>query len=126
MKLKDTREAYETFTGKASDIARQLGFAGIAIIWLFRSDGKIPSELLPVAVLIIVGLAFDFLQYVYGSMVWGVYHHRKSRQVKFDENAKFTVPRIINMPTSFFFWGKVVSTGFAYIALGFFVAQQLL
>ena len=32
-KIKDT---YETLSGKASDIFRQLSLAGIALIWLFK------------------------------------------------------------------------------------------
>ena len=36
--LKDYRADFYTFTGKASDITRQLAFAGIALIWIFKTD----------------------------------------------------------------------------------------
>lgn len=38
MKLKDAREHYYFYSGKTSDLVRQLGLAGIAVIWLFKSD----------------------------------------------------------------------------------------
>jgi sugar/nucleoside kinase (ribokinase family) len=37
MKLSEVRDAYETLSGKASEIARQLSLAGIAVIWIFKS-----------------------------------------------------------------------------------------
>lgn len=54
MQLKDTRESYQFFSGKASEIVRQLGFAGIAVIWVFKvtvGDRQIvPPELLPAGI----------------------------------------------------------------------------
>lgn len=38
MKLQDVRSTYYELSGKTSDLVRQLGFAGIALIWLFRTD----------------------------------------------------------------------------------------
>jgi len=38
MKLAQARGHYEYFSGKASDISRQLGFAGIALIWVFKTQ----------------------------------------------------------------------------------------
>ena len=36
MKLEDVKNAYETLSGTASQIIRQLSLAGIALIWLFN------------------------------------------------------------------------------------------
>ncbi len=48
MKLSDYRETYYEFSGKLSDVSRQLSFAGIALIWLFKLDStpvpKVPDE----------------------------------------------------------------------------------
>ena len=38
MKLSDYRETYYEFSGKASDVTRQLAFAGIAIVWIFKIE----------------------------------------------------------------------------------------
>jgi len=40
MKLKDAREIYYFYSGKTSDLVRQLGLAGIAVIWLFKYDAQ--------------------------------------------------------------------------------------
>jgi hypothetical protein len=40
MKLKEYLETFYTFSEKTSNIARQLGFAGIALIWVFRGTNK--------------------------------------------------------------------------------------
>jgi hypothetical protein len=78
MKLKDCREAYESSSGKASDLVRYLGFAGIALIWVFKMDrGGVPvlsSELYLPAALIAAGLTADLLQYVaHGVTYWVVF-----------------------------------------------------
>ena len=51
MKLSEYKKTYEDFSGKASNVVRQLSFAGIAVIWIFKvqSNGslKIPDTLAP-------------------------------------------------------------------------------
>ena len=39
MKLSEIRKAYEELSGLLSKISRQLAFAGIGIVWLFRTTG---------------------------------------------------------------------------------------
>ena len=82
MTLKDAREAYYTYTGNVSELARQLSFAGIGVIWVFRSK-EAPSgfvwdpSLRWTATLFVAALALDLLQYVYASLAWGVFHRQK-------------------------------------------------
>jgi hypothetical protein len=63
MKLKDARELYYFYSGKTSDVIRQIGLAGIAIIWIFNKDfngiPKVCPELVRPLWLIAVGLGFD-------------------------------------------------------------------
>ena len=71
------KDSYE-FSGKASDISRQLAFAAIAVIWLFKTDTPtgyitIPPDLIWPGILIVSALAADLLQYVAGSLIWGSY-----------------------------------------------------
>jgi hypothetical protein len=117
MILKDARENYYTLSAKASDIVRQLGFAGIALIWVFKADqgGKvaIPKSLWPSATFIVVGLTMDLLQYVAGSLLWGIYHRLKERE-EISETDQFTAPPWINWPAIFFFWGKITAMAAAY------------
>jgi len=74
MKLDDAREFYYFFTGKTSEIVRQLALAGIAVIWIFKiGQNQIPSELLLPLYLIAVTLVLDFLQYFVAATIWGVF-----------------------------------------------------
>lgn len=119
MKLKNCLESYEYSSGKASDICRQLGFIGLALIWTFRVTGDdkliIPSVLRYAGVLLVMGLALDFLQYITGTIVWGSYHRYKESRVTNDED--FLAPRQINWPVNILFVLKQVVIFIAYILL---------
>lgn len=117
MKLKEVREAYYEFSRKASDISRQLGFAGIALIWIFKvevnNDESIPHSLVLAALLIVIGLVSDLLQYIYGTAAWGIYHRCEEKK-KTRENTEIKAPPEINWPTNTFFAIKVICISFAY------------
>ncbi len=127
MKLRDAREFYGYNSGKLSDIVRQLGFAGIALIWVFTmrsSDGeKIPQGLLGPGILIVLALSLDFLQYCSATLAWGAYSRYKERDGT-KEDAEFTAPRWINWPALFFFCLKVVVIGVAYGFLLVYLARR--
>lgn len=116
MKLKDTLENYYYHSGKTSEIVRQLGFAGIAIVWVFKTEvagnPTIAPELIPAALLVVVGLTLDLLHYVAGSLIWGIYHRIKEDAVTGD--TEFLAPRQINWPVLFFFWSKILAMVAAY------------
>jgi len=117
MNLKDARENYYTYSGKTSDIIRQLGLGAIAIIWLFQtgSTGKlaIPSPLFLPLMLVVAGLACDLLQYGIASFLWSFYSWRKER-AGVSETDTFKAPEQINWPAIFFFYAKVVLIVVAY------------
>lgn len=117
MKLKDALENYYHNTGKTSEIVRQLGFAGIAIVWVFKADvaGRltVPQDLIPAALLLVAGLTLDLLQYVAGSLIWGIYHRTKESDGTTQET-EFLAPRQVNWPALFFFWSKTVVMVTAY------------
>jgi hypothetical protein len=119
MKVKDCRESYYYNSGKASDICRTLGFAGLALIWAFRvttvKGTIIPNNLRWSGILLVAGLGFDFLQYVVGTVVWGVYHRFKEQRTSKDE--EFLAPRWINYPANSCFVLKQITIGIAYILL---------
>lgn len=120
MKLSDYRNDYYFFSGKASEIARQLSLAGIAVIWIFKAEKAgalaVPQALHLPAVLFIVALALDLLQYVIGTAIWGTfsrYHEWKGLK----DEVELEAPRFFNWPGLFFFWGKLVAVLYAYAAL---------
>lgn len=127
MKVADAKDNYYYQSGKASDIARQLCLAGIAVVWIFRTDisgsPHVPAELMPVAAWLVVALALDFIQYVTASAIWGIYH--RCSEMTHNEDEEFTAPPIINWPALFFFWAKFLATIYAYVRLLEFLFAKL-
>ncbi len=129
MKLKDAREFYYFNSGKTSDLIRQLGLAGIAVIWLFKSDvqgaPKIPEALSLPLMLIILGLGLDFLQYVVATSIWGIFQRRKEIQGATAET-EFLAPKQFNWPGIALFVFKVVTIIAAYFLLLRHLARTIL
>jgi hypothetical protein len=129
MKIFEIRDSYYEATGKVSDIVRQLGLAGIAIIWIFRSGtdtGGIPySHTLKVPLgLFVVSLVFDLLQYAYKSLIWGILNWHYFR--KHGENGvEVEISGKWNMPALMLFWSKTIIAVVAYIYLFGFIYHQL-
>jgi hypothetical protein len=122
MNLREAREAYYEYSGKASDLARQLGFAGIAIIWVFKNEateqsGLLPREFLWPGVFIVATLGMDLLHYVIGSLMWGRLARTKEK-AGFSDDRDFDAPAWVNWPTICLFAGKSVSVVIAYVLLG--------
>jgi hypothetical protein len=83
--VEDYRKDFYEFSAKASDITRQLAFAAIAVIWLFKTDTTtgqitIPPDLIWPGILIVAALAADLLQYVAASLIWGGYAYYLERK----------------------------------------------
>jgi hypothetical protein len=120
MKLINAREAYYEFSGRASDVARQLSFAGLAIVWLSALQNREAADLPPVLTLVtgllVLGLALDLLQYLYASAAWGILQRVKEIQGVRDDD-DFRVPSKINWPTNALHWLKVVPILAAYFFL---------
>jgi hypothetical protein len=132
VKLSQARESYHFNSGTASSVARQAAFAGIAIIWVFNSPTKqlvvaIPQQLQAVALLLVICLALDLLQYVVSSIIWSVfsrilelkYPHRLS------EDPEMDAPPYLNWPCLACFWGKLFVLMAAYIRLAMFLLANL-
>jgi hypothetical protein len=120
MKLARAREIYAERSTKASEVIRQLGLAGIAVIWLFKngadSVGKIPSDLQWPLIFIIGGLAFDLLQYATAALLWGSYQFYKYKKGTSEEEEIFP-NEAINWPALIFFTLKIISIIVAYFLI---------
>lgn len=118
-------ENYYYFTGKASDVIRQLGLAAVALVWLFKVDvagrPQLPEILLVAAQWAVVSLALDLLQYLYGAAAWGIFHGIKERSGV----SEFQAPRPINWLTIAFFWGKAISMVVSYVYILRYIAAAL-
>jgi hypothetical protein len=117
MKLEDARAAYESLSGKASDIVRQISLAGVGLIWVFRSVGgtslSLDPTLLKAAFFIFLALLFDFLQYLLGTSIWFAYYRYKERKGTL-ETDEFSAPPQLNWPMWGMFYLKSVMMLAAY------------
>ena len=129
MNLADYRASYYELSGKASDVARQLAFAGIALIWIFHQSGgnpiAIPPLLILPAALFICGLGFDLLQYAGGALIWGVFHRYQEKRLGVDSKKALSAPAWFNWPGIFFFWSKLVLVLAGYVLLLRYVLSVL-
>lgn len=129
MNLKDIRELYYDRTGKLSDITRQLNFAGIAVVWIFRigqNNGGIPfaSCLLLAIKLFVISLCLDLLHYAYAAIAWGTLHGiREGKGIP--EDTDIGAPFWINWPALFFFWMKIIVAVSGYAILITYIGRKL-
>jgi len=127
MKLITVRANFEYFSGKASDLARQLALAGIAIVWIFKVESKTGLVLpkiyhLPLG-LFCTGLFADLLQYVYATVIWAG-TMTFSGKTQDDDHVK--VWSWINVPTWTFFTLKMLAFLIAYVLLLHILITQIL
>ncbi len=132
MKLSEARNAYYTHTGNASSVARQIAFAGIAVIWLFNTPAgdkpiNLPSELVFVALLLVISMSLDLLQYVSASLVWGLFSRNQEIKNKHKLKSDPYCPAnpLLNWPSLICFWLKIVFLIASYIYLGKFMLTKL-
>lgn len=119
--LKEFKDSYYELSGIASDVSRKLGFAGIAVIWVFKTDltekaYTLAPELYCAGVFIVLSLALDLLQYVFGSFIWGVFWRSKEKSGATDSQ-QITAPPCYNWPALVLFWGKLLLMVIAYYYL---------
>lgn len=131
MKLSEYKKDYDSLTGKASDVARQLSFAGIAIVWIFKSgEGPkttVPKMLLLALALLAGSLFFDLLHYVISSVVWGHFHRKQEKKLtNLADDPDVIAPPYYNWPVIFFFVMKLVLVVSGYVCLVWFLAVSWL
>jgi hypothetical protein len=118
LKLEDYRETYYTFSAKASDVTRQLCFAGIALVWVFKQEKggplAVPAELLWPALLFAAALAFDLAQSILGTLIWGTFA-RYHECAGMADDAELDAPRYVTWPTLVCFWGKLLLLMAGYV-----------
>lgn len=142
MKLEHYRQGYDYFSGKASELARQLAFAGIAVVWIFHvgegAEIQIDDRFAYPLILFCYSLAFDLLHYVSSTVLWGLFSRSKEKQLVHKtskSNTKIVVPnmraenpprgfeanilapRWLNWPANWFFYLKVTAVLVGYVIL---------
>ena len=131
MKLREIRNDHERYSTKVSDINRQLIFAGIAIVWLFRmsnNDGNtiFPIGLHPTLLFFILSFGADILQYFSQSVIWFLYYWYQKYNTKIYKNKDVEdivvkEPEWPNIIPWLFWLLKVICSIIAYYKLGVFL-----
>ena len=129
MKLQDYREDFYTYSGKASDLSRQLAFAGIAIIWLFKKDTvpglSIPRELLLPGLFIVSSLTLDMLHYGLGSLIWRSFYRSKEK-IGLPEDKDIHHSIWLEIPLLILFVAKILFVLAAYILIARYLLTAIL
>ena len=132
MKLSEAKAAYYAQSGTASTVARQIALAGIAVVWLFNAPVgperiALPEELVLVALLLVITLALDLLQYVLASLIWSVFARRLEHQMShcLEEDPEGPASPFLNWPALGCFWAKMLVVILAYWLLARFLFKQL-
>jgi len=126
MKLSDIWSEEEAYTKAASDLARQLDFAGIAIIWVFKVEQQgaihLDRELMLAALLFAGSLACDLLQYIAGIAVFRTIGNRRERLHGPARDAEY--PSWVLWPIDTFFWIKLVTVLIGYVVLAHYLLSK--
>jgi hypothetical protein len=121
VKLSDARKAYYDLSGTGSTVARQLAFAGIALVWVFRAPGEdtvvLPAALWLPTIFLVSGLALDMLHYLCSAAVWGAFHRINEKRFPDEPDREVEAPHWLNWPALVAFWGKASSIALAYLLL---------
>lgn len=134
MKLNDVREIFYFNTGKVSDIVRQIGLAGLAVIWVFRTQAQgggqvIPKQLFLAGTIILLALSVDLFQYALATFIWDRFNTRKEQELRNKpdpEEEDFEAPEHINLWPDRLFWTKFVLMVAAYVVLISYLAKHIL
>ena len=126
------------FREKAGDIARQLAFAGIAVVWLFKIDSPsgfvFPVGLVRAISLFVLTLITDLAEYVIGALIWqanprSILRARTERTVW----ARFIFAihtmsggsqELVARPVRWLFWLKIAFVGAGYVLLALFLGAK--
>ena len=128
MKLQEYRDTFYVFSGRASDLNRQLGFAAIAIIWLFKKSAgdqpAIPVELFIPGTLVVSSLALDMAHYCVAAFIWRRFYVGKEKD-NVSEVADIDHSDWLELPIWLCFLLKISCIIAAYILILIFLANNI-
>lgn len=115
--LADVWTYYTDYHKSVNEISRQIAYAGIALIWVFRVTGPgqvhIPKLLFISGFFLILCLFFDYLQYIVGAITYQIYGTYKEKRVSAAE--KFLQPEALLRPMDILFFLKIFAALTGYV-----------
>ena len=129
MKVREYKATYLKNTKQASQLARQLAFAGIAVVWVFKQDvagsPTIPNELLFPTICFAVTLSLDLLQYLLGSMIWWIAYRVYENKYENGDDEVGGHSNLLPIPQHALFWLKSIAVMVGYYFLGAYLISLL-
>lgn len=128
----EAQDEYYKRSAKASDIARQLAFAALALIWLFRSqqaDGTVSLDrlLLYAGIFLVAGLAVDLIHAIASSSTIGIYNWWYIRdKPTTTDNTNIDFPRSLVLPVWILWILKFFLIAVSYVFILVFLYQRFL
>lgn len=121
--LDQIHEAYFDYSSKLGNRAVALSLSGLAIVWVFKTDGAegpwLSGELLWPSVFFVAAVALDLFQTAFGVFAFGMLSRRHELDANGERWTKY--PAWIDWPTVLMFYGKFVTCVIGYILLLAFV-----
>lgn len=124
MKLHSILDQYHQDTAQASDIARNINYALLGVVWILSKEsiGNLNNFKWPL-ILIVVSLASDFLQYFLKGILEKCHFDKqeaKATDTKGNINEDYDAapyPNYIKIVAQIFFYNKLLSTVVATIII---------
>ncbi len=132
MTLKEIREDYVRYSTNVSNLSRNLAYAGIGIVWIFKHTNSenvdkalsmIPVELRLPLILFIVVLIIDLFQYFVQILIWYPYYvsKKKENRDKNEEDVILNEPEKYNIIPWLLWLAKLIVVIVAYYIMGLFL-----
>ena len=131
MTLDDLWSDVRELTGKLSDVTRQAAYAGLAVIWIFKTGDAatydLDRSLIWAGVLLALGLAFDLAQYACNAAFrwFNARHEEKIRGVDY-MGKDITLPKRLNRIPYALFALKVTLVAAGYVVLLSYLVRVLM
>jgi len=127
MTLEEARKLTDLFTAKASDLTSQLAFAGIAVVWIFKTGTSLPPTLRWPLWLFVLCLFFHYLQYILAGFLWDYFTTDQEKKYGSDKDTKIAdSPNWINLPHSICYILKIFSLFLGYAMLLYGIGSAFL
>ena len=136
MTLKEIREDYVRYSTNVSELSRNLAYAGIGIVWIFKQSrnndellstfmSSIPSELRWPLILFVVVLILDLFQYVIQTAIWYPYYakHKELHKNEKEDDVNLQEPEIYSAIPWCFWLFKLIMVVIAYFLMGIFLLR---
>lgn len=130
MTTKELWLEYQHLTGNLTEHSRKLGFAGVAICWMFKDkDYTFPNPIYLALLGFVTFFLLDIAQYFFGALI--IRHFTEGQEAKLIHSKKsfetpIDKPRSVDRPAFCLFILKLVALAIGFIVLGVELFSRLL